>query len=110
MEANRNFSVHVKAPLHRTRSKTTHAKFKILTAIEEQASMDFTEIDIYKFLHAKQEKISIYTVTNNLKQLIDTGFLVSNKTNVAARLYKKSGNFKELLAGAEFKPYLFNVS
>lgn len=100
--------MHVKTLPHRTRFRTQDARLKILTVIARHIEADFTEIDIYKSLLARQEKISIYTVNNNLKQLSGNGFLVVQKTNIAARLYKKSGNFEKLLSTEEFKPYLFN--
>lgn len=102
------YSAKLKAPKHRTRPRTINARLKILTIIELLVESDFTEIDIYKFLLAEREAIPISTITNNLKQLNDGGLLVSNKTKAAARLYRKSERFKELLSIEEFRPYLFN--
>ena len=89
------------------RYKTVNARSKILTIISTYADVYFTEIDVYKTLLLKQEKMSVFTVANKLKQLSEKGFLVGEKNEFAARIYKKSGNFQELLSLEEFKPHLF---
>jgi len=99
----KEFSDHVKSLFRRNGALTTGSRLKILDAINKQSESDFSDIDIYRQLQRDNKKVSISTVNKNLKSLRSMGLLVSNKTNLAVTVYRKSCNFKKLLSDTSIK-------